>query len=105
MKHILIVEDDIFLRKYLIAKANKINSRIGIKSTDSAREALQIAQEYDITAFIIDVQLVDYSGMELAKQIRELDIYLFTPIVLITVVPTHELEAYRQVHCYCFSWV
>ncbi|MEC1786829.1 LytR/AlgR family response regulator transcription factor [Schinkia azotoformans] len=100
VKDILIIEDDVSLRKYLIAKANKINSRIGIKSTDSAGEALQIAREYDIMAFFIDIQLVDYSGLEFAKQIRELDKYLFTPIVLITAIPTYELEAYRQVHCY-----
>lgn len=100
VRQILIIEDDISLCRYLIKKAKEINPNIDIKSTDSAKDALEIAHECDITAFFIDIQLLDYSGLELAKQIRGLDKYQFTPMVFITAVPTRELEAFRQVHCY-----
>ncbi len=38
--------------------------------------------------------------MKLARELREIELYKFTPIVFITAVPTRELEAFRQIHCY-----
>lgn len=102
METILIVEDELIIRQQLIKTAKEINNELVIYDTDSAKEALKIANEHDIKAFFVDIQLVDYTGLALAKQLREIHRYQFTPIVFITGMETKELEAYREVHCYDF---
>lgn len=100
MGKILIVEDNHSTRDALIWVANKLNPDIEILSTGFAEEALGFALNNEIEAFFFDIQLEDYSGLELAKQIRVITAYQFTPIVFITAMPTRELEAFRQIHCY-----
>lgn len=73
---------------------------VNIVKTQYARDALIFAQNNQVDIFILDIQLLDYSGLELAKQIRELKSYLLTPIIFSTAMPTNELEAYRSTHCY-----
>jgi two-component system LytT family response regulator len=100
MGKILIVEDNQSTRDTLIRMVNEIDSSMEVLSTGYAGEALSFAGNNVITAFFLDIQLKDYSGLELAKQIREIKTYDFTPIVFITAMPTRELEAFRQIHCY-----
>lgn len=100
MRKILIVEDNEVTRLDLIKTAHKIDNTIEVLSTGNAGEALEYARNNSITALFLDIQLLDYSGLELAKQIREIKAYHFTPIIFITAMPTRELEAFRQIHCY-----
>lgn len=100
MNKILIVEDDQQIRDELIRVSKKINSKVEVLSTGYAKEALEIATNNKISAFFLDIQLIDYSGLELAKQIRSLKDYSFTPIVFITAIPTRELEAFKKTYCY-----
>lgn len=100
MSRILIVEDNKEIRNMLIKIANNMDSSIEVESTGNATQALEILMKWPIDAFFLDIQLEDYSGLDLAKQIREIDAYSFTPIVFITAMPTRELEAFRQIHCY-----
>ncbi|UNC92579.1 LytR/AlgR family response regulator transcription factor [Candidatus Contubernalis alkaliaceticus] len=98
----MIVEDEDTTRAHLISRAKKINPEIDIISTGSAEEALTIAKKKQISAFFIDIKLIDYNGIELAKQLRQIRRYYFTPIVFITAMVTKELEAFKNVHCYDF---
>ncbi|WP_229775528.1 response regulator [Anaerosalibacter bizertensis] len=50
--------------------------------------------------FLLDIQLKDYSGFELAKEIRNIDNYKLTPIIFVTAIPTRELMAFKEIHCY-----
>jgi len=100
MGKILIVEDNQLTREALIKVANRINPSIEVVTTGYAREALEFTVNNVVMAFFLDIQLEDYSGLELAKQIREIKAYEFIPIVFITAMPTRELEAFRQIHCY-----
>lgn len=61
---------------------------------------MKYASDNEVKAFFLDIQLEDYSGIELAKQIRKMSVYEFAPIVFITAMPTRELEAFREIHCY-----
>lgn len=100
MNSILIVEDDFAQQKYLIESAQSCNPSIQIHSTGRKADAMRIAEEYKIEAFFIDIQLVDGNGIDLAKELRSITRYQFTPIVFITGVPTKEMEAFHGVHCY-----
>lgn len=100
MIKILIIEDEQEQRKFLIDVASEINPTIEVISTDSYEQALKIIAENQIQAFFIDIQLIDGNGIELAKEIRTRQKYRFTPIVFITGVPTKEMEAFHNIHCY-----
>lgn len=100
MGKVLIVEDDQIVRHELVKTVKSIGSGIEIFETGYAREALTMCKEHYINVFFLDIRLLDYSGIKLAKQIRDLDKYHFTPIIFITAVPSKELEAFRTVHCY-----
>lgn len=101
---ILIVEDEVVIRKGLAHIVKEIDEEYEIFETGSAEDALKIANSKKIDVFFFDIQLLDYSGFDLAKQVREIDIYQLTPIVFITGVHSKELDAYRKVHCYSFIY-
>lgn len=100
MSKILIVEDQRLTQEGLIKIAKDLDKTLDIIATGYAGEALDYAKNNRFDAFFLDIKLIDYSGIELAKQIREIENYLFTPIIFITALPTKELEAFRQIHCY-----
>lgn len=99
MTHILIVEDDIYISQQLEKISKMINSEITVITTDSGIEALEIIDTMNISAFL-DIELVDITGIELAKKIRLIRKYEFSPIVFVTAIFTREIEAFKEVHCY-----
>ena len=100
MGQIVLLEDNISCRKQLHEIALKINPTLEFFETGRASEAYEYAIENKISAFFLDIQVEDYSGIELAKQLRQIKKYQFTPIIFITAMPTKEMEAFRHIHCY-----
>jgi len=100
MRNVLIIEDNIKQRNYIVDTARDINPSIGIFETGSGRRAYEILMSKDMDAFFIDIQLEDYCGIELAKEIRKIQHYKFVPIVFITGVASREIIAFHEVHCY-----
>ncbi|SNT17714.1 two component transcriptional regulator, LytTR family [Anaerovirgula multivorans] len=100
MGRILIVEDDPIISRGLAKIADSIDHDLELITTGYGEEALRYAKQGDIDAFFLDIQLKDYSGLLLGKKIRKIDAYQLTPIVFITAIPTKELLAFKEVHCY-----
>lgn len=100
MGKILIVEDDLIICEGLSEIIKTIDKDLGIVATGYAKKALSFAVGSYYDAFLLDIHLNDYSGIELAKQIRNIEKYKLTPIVFITSIPTKELLAFKQIHCY-----
>ncbi|MDD4364062.1 MAG: response regulator, partial [Atribacterota bacterium] len=96
----LVVEDEALIARKLKKIINKIDSEMNVFITGSAGEALEYAEEQTVDLFCLDIQLEDYNGIELAKKIRNLSNYTLTPIIFITAIPTRELIAYKETHCY-----
>lgn len=96
----MIVEDDLLISKGLRAILKSIDDKLDITITGYAEDALNYAKNHYYDAFLLDIQLEDYSGIELAKSIREIDKYKLTPIIFITAIPTRELMAFKEIHCY-----
>lgn len=67
-----------------------------------AGEAYSYACRERVSLFIIDIQLADYKGTNLARQLRALEAYKYTPILFETALAGEELTAYRDVQCYGF---
>lgn len=100
MGNILIVEDELAISNGLSTIIKDINKGINIDVTGYAEEALKLAKAAKYDVFLLDIQLRDYSGYELAKEIRSMSNYKLTPIVFITAIPTRELMAFKEIHCY-----
>ena len=100
--NILLAEDDPIIRERIIQSVNRHILNSEIVSFASAKESLHYAKQHTIDLFIFDIQLIDYKGTHLAKQIREVPKYKFTPIVFITALAGEELMAYRELKCYSF---
>jgi two-component system LytT family response regulator len=100
MAKILIVEDELLIANGLAAIIKSIDDELDVIITGYAEEALRYAKNSHYDAFLLDIQLKDYSGLELAKEMREMNNYKLTPIIFITAIPTRELMAFREIHCY-----
>lgn len=96
----MIVEDDMIIAKGLEKIVQSISEDIHITLTGYAKEALDNANVQNYDLFLLDIQLNDYSGYELAQELRDIDSYKLTPIVFITAIPTRELMAFKEIHCY-----
>jgi two-component system LytT family response regulator len=99
-KNILIVEDEPNIRLGLERIIKSIDQEVAVFKTGYASEALEFLKNNIVHAFLLDIQLVDYSGIDLAEKIRMIDAYKFTPIVFITAIPTKEMMAFRKLHSY-----
>lgn len=98
---VLIIEDEIQIQTHLANKAKQINPDIKAMCTGYAAKALEIAKNHKVSVFFMDINLLDYNGLILAREIRALKQYEFTPIVFISGMAAREMEAYREVlWCY-----
>ncbi|PKM52515.1 MAG: DNA-binding response regulator [Firmicutes bacterium HGW-Firmicutes-7] len=100
MKKIMIVEDNSSVCASLKEIVLSIDQSIVVITTGYAEKALSMAKNDKIGMFILDIQLKDYSGVDLAQEIRNIAHYTMTPIVFITSIPTHQLNAFLEIHCY-----
>ena len=100
MAKILVVEDESIVAKGLATIVRSIDDTLEVDITGYAEEALKYANMKCYDTFLLDIQLKDYSGLELAKEIRNIDIYKMTPIIFITAIPTSEIMAFKEIHCY-----
>ena len=102
MGNVLLVEDNPNAVKKIVQYIKKISSDSAVISFSEAGAALQYAKSNDVSLFILDIQLEDYKGTSLAKQLRQLPEYKYTPIIFETAMAGEELSAYRDVKCYSF---
>lgn len=102
MRLILLVEDEpgavVLMRRY-IETGSYENKLVAFAK---AAEALSYAVDNDVNLFILDIQLLDYRGTELARQLRSMRKYRFTPILFTTELAGEELSVYREIKCYDF---
>ena len=102
MRKIMLVEDNTAAVKRIMQYIRKIDDELEIVSFAEASAAYAYAQKETISLFILDIQLVDYKGTSLAKQIRAMPKYKYTPIIFETALAGEELSAYRDIKCYSF---
>ena len=99
---ILIAEDDKNISNIISESIKEFEKDIDIVVFEEAQKALEHATSNAIDIFILDRQLKDYKGTHLAKQLREINRYKYSPIVFVTALASEELLAYRELKCYSF---
>ena len=100
--NILVLEDEKSQRDALvkIIEKNFLDSKV--YSSESLAKARQFLTEKRFDLFLLDIEVLDGSGIEFAKKIRKIDKYKLTGIVFITANLIHMLEAFKEIHCYDF---
>lgn len=106
MTRILVLEDDDRSRESLCRMLEKISDQITVDAAADlagARLLLRSAVSFDL--FLLDIHLnreeeEDRSGIWFAEEVRSMQQYEFTPLVMVTSIAGLEIEAYRRLHCY-----
>ena len=80
MKQILIVEDDELLNKMLVY--NLHSESYGIVSVETVKEAMEVLKSQPFDLVLLDINLPDGNGYEIAKTIR--DKYSDTIVIFLT---------------------
>lgn len=102
MKQILLVEDEEAASKLIKQYVDRFCADCQCVSFPSAAGAFVWARTHRADLFILDIRLPDYRGTKLARQIRAMLEYRFTPILFTTELAGEELAAYREIKCYDF---
>ena len=102
MAQILLVEDDTAASELIRQYTEALCGKHQLTTVSTATAALNWSDKHSVDLFILDIQLPDYRGTELGKQIRTMPRYRFTPILFTTELAGEELGAYREIKCYDF---
>ena len=81
---ILLVEDEPGAVTLIRRHIEKISFEHKLVAFAKAADALSYAVKSKVDLFILDIQLLDYRGTELARQLRSMPEYRFTPILFTT---------------------
>lgn len=100
MYNIILVEDDPIQRDILKKMVTSTYEFLKIYEADSEITALDIIEKNDINMFLIDIQLKDSSGLDLAMKIRNIPKYEFRQIIFLTTHMEYITQAFKQTHCY-----
>lgn len=106
MLHVFVLEDEEISRNALCCILKTLSENVDVCAVSSLKEAeeeLGGGIWYDL--FLLDVNLdtsqrEDVSGITFARELRKMQQYEMTPIVMVTSVQGMELSAYRELHCY-----
>lgn len=100
--NILIVEDDKYQRKNIKQSIESIKKEINIYEASNGGQALEKIEAQEIDLFILDIELPDISGLEIAEKIRKISKHELTHIIFITTHIYFQLDAFKEIHCYDF---
>lgn len=81
MKRILLVDDSATIRKILKASLLKVYE---VLEAENGEVGLKVAQENEIDLFLLDVNMPVMDGIAMVKELRQLEKYATTPIVMLT---------------------
>lgn len=106
-KNVLILEDNEYSMKRLQQIFESMDSNVEVLGTDNVSTAYQLAMQYTIDVFLLDIVLDNYtlgdaSGIIFAQKIRTLDKYSFTPIIFTTTLEDPKLYAFTDIHSFAY---
>ena len=88
-RKVLVVDDTAVTRMVACDILN--GSGVQVLEADSGAEALRIAGEQAIDAFLLDVRMEEMNGIELCRALRALEAYRNAPIMFVTAVDQREV--------------
>lgn len=106
-RNILIIDSNTEKVKTIVGLLEEVCDKPSIHVVNNGSDAFSFLLEKTIDVIILDVVVAvdkcgNNSGLKLVQCIRELDRYLFTPIIFITAIEEAELLAYSILHCFAY---
>lgn len=100
MKTILLVDDDVDLRELLSFEFNNSGYRVFV--AENGREAFQIVKKEKVDVVLSDVRMPNGDGVELLRQIKELNVKAPTVILVtgfagLSIEDAYDQGAYRMI--------
>lgn len=89
---IIILIKDVILRNHLIKAVQNIDSKINLFITNNIEKVFMHLKESEVNAFFLELQNESYYEIELAKKIRKVKKYHFTPIVFLQIISQGSLR-------------
>jgi len=102
MQRFLILEDEQVEAKRLKSIIEDLPYAKEVLMANSLAEARTLMASETIDIFLLDVNLPDGTGLELAKEIRAQDKYKYVWIIFITAFEKYAYEAVSQIHSYSY---
>lgn len=107
MARVLIMEDKKESRDLLVRMVEEIDAGAKVYAVDNEDAAYVVAMKRTIDVFLVDIILHpektgDQSGAVFAKNIRNIEKYLFTPIIFITSLYDTKMCMFSEMQCYGF---
>lgn len=86
------VDDEARVMEYTVASCLKLPLLDDVQGFTRPAEALAWAQSHPVDLALLDIDMPEMNGLELARQLRELDPYI--PIIFLTAFSQYALNAY-----------
>ena len=107
MGRVLVVEDNNYSADIILKIIKNVDNMLDVIRVNNASRAYEMALEYKIDLFIIDIVLEpkvarDVSGLTFARNIRKMIQYKLTPIIFVSSKQVSKIEIYQTIHCYSF---
>jgi DNA-binding response OmpR family regulator len=109
MKHILLVEPDYILAE-TYKQAIETDNQIAVSLVNGAQAAIVAADDHLPDLVILELQLIEHSGIEFLYEFRSYPEWQDIPVIIHTVVPFSEfrdswqlLESELGVHTYLYK--
>ncbi len=87
---VVLVVDDVATIRTIVSDVLAPNG-VQVLQAGSAEQAVQVAGEHAIDAFLLDVRLPDMNGVELCRALRAMDRHRNTPIMFVTSMDHREI--------------
>ncbi len=104
-KQILILEDNEVMLKNISCIVKEVVPDVNVYAIDDVDKAYKIALEHTVDIFMIDIILDtskpgDVSGLNFVEHIRQIEKYMFTPVIIVTSLDNPKMYSYEKLHCY-----
>jgi len=93
LSKVLIVDDNTFYLTLLKTILKDVEAEVYMAS--SGKEALELVNKYDFALAILDIQMPEMDGFELAGHIRTMNDRDLVPIIFLTAYSTDELQMFK----------
>lgn len=90
---ILIVDDDVFYLNLLKTILKEVEAEVFM--TNSGREALDLISNHDFALAVLDIEMPEMDGFELASQIRNLKGRDLVPIIFLTAYFSDDIQMFN----------
>jgi putative two-component system response regulator len=87
---VMLIVDDVATIRAIVSDILAPNG-VRVLEADSGEQALRIAGDRPIDAFLLDVRLAGMNGLELCRALRSMDRYRNAPVVFVTALDEREI--------------